>query len=158
MFHIHGRLASGRTALQPMALLRKVGACFGKGPLMPHLTIDYSANLEEVIDFSGLCDALRAAMTEMPVFPAAGVRVRAIPAVHYSIADGNPAHGYIDISLRLRAGRAMADKEAATQALFEVARSFVAPVMAERPIALSFEMRDIDPALSPKTGTIRDHL
>ncbi|MDX5411642.1 MAG: 5-carboxymethyl-2-hydroxymuconate Delta-isomerase, partial [Rhodobacterales bacterium] len=24
--------------------------------------------------------------------------------------------------------------------------------------ALSFEMRDIDPELSPKTGTIRDHL
>lgn len=125
---------------------------------MPHLTIDYSANLEEVINFADLCNALRAAMVDLPIFPAAGVRVRAIPAPHYSIADGNPAHGYIDISVRLRAGRALADKETATQALFDVAEAFVAPVMAQRPIALSFEMRDIDPALSPKTGTIRDHL
>jgi 5-carboxymethyl-2-hydroxymuconate isomerase len=30
--------------------------------------------------------------------------------------------------------------------------------MARHSIALSFEMRDIDPDLSPKTGTIRDHL
>ena len=30
--------------------------------------------------------------------------------------------------------------------------------MASRSIALSLEMRDIDPELSPKVGTIRDHL
>ncbi len=49
-------------------------------------------------------------------------------------------------------------KKAATQELFDAARRFLAPVMNARPVALSFEMRDIDPDLSPKTGTIRDHL
>lgn len=125
---------------------------------MPHLIIDYSANLEDVIDIAGLCNAIRLAATELDVFPAAGVRVRAVPAAHYSIADGNPAHGYIDISVRLRAGRALEAKKAATEVLFKVAEDFVAPVMAKQPIALSFEMRDIDPALSPKSGSIRDHL
>jgi 5-carboxymethyl-2-hydroxymuconate isomerase len=125
---------------------------------MPHLIIDYSANLEDVVDMAGLCNALRIAATKLEAFPAAGVRVRAIPARHYSIADGNPAHGYIDISVRLRAGRDLAVKKAATQQLFSVAETFIAPAMDIHPIALSFEMRDIDPALSPKTGTIRDHL
>lgn len=125
---------------------------------MPHLILDYSANLEAAVDIGGLCDALRDAATRLEVFPAAGVRVRAVPALHYSIADGNPAHGYIDISVRLRAGRPQAAKEAATKVLFQVAEDFIAPVMAQRSIALSFEMRDIDPALSPKSGTIRDHL
>ena len=125
---------------------------------MPHLIIDYSANLEDAVDIAGLCDALRVSATGLDVFPAAGVRVRAVPAPHFSIADGDPAHGYIDISVRLRAGREMAVKKAATQTLFDVARDFIAPVMAERSIALSFEMRDIDPELSPKTGTTRDHL
>ncbi len=125
---------------------------------MPHLIIDYSANLEDAVDMAGLCNALRVKATGLDVFPAAGVRVRAIAAHHYSIADGNPAHGYIDISVRLRAGREMAAKKAATEALFQVAKDFVAPAMAKRPIALSFEMRDIDPELSPKTGSIRDHL
>jgi 5-carboxymethyl-2-hydroxymuconate isomerase len=86
------------------------------------------------------------------------VRVRAIAADHYSIADGNPAHGYIDISVRLRAGRPQDVKEHAVSVLFEAARDFIAPVMAGQPIALSLEMRDIDPELSPKTGTIREYL
>jgi 5-carboxymethyl-2-hydroxymuconate isomerase len=125
---------------------------------MPHLIIDYSANLEDAVDIAGLCDALRVKAIGLDVFPAAGVRVRAIAANHYTIADGNPAHGYIDVSVRLRAGREMTAKKAATEALFQVARDFIAPVMAHQPIALSFEMRDIDPELSPKVGTIRDHL
>ena len=125
---------------------------------MPHLIIDYSANLEEAIDMAGLCECLRIVATGLDAFPSAGVRVRAHAAQHYAIADGNPAHGYIDVSVRLRAGRELAVKQAATQALFAAAEAFIATVMAIRPIALSFEMRDIDPDLSPKTGTIRDHL
>jgi 5-carboxymethyl-2-hydroxymuconate isomerase len=125
---------------------------------MPHLMIDYSANLETAVDMAGLCDALRICATGLDVFPAAGVRVRATAVTHYSIADGNPAHGFIDISVRLRAGREQAAKESATNALFAVAKDFIAPAMARQPVALSFEMRDIDPMLSPKAGTIRDHL
>jgi 5-carboxymethyl-2-hydroxymuconate isomerase len=34
----------------------------------------------------------------------------------------------------------------------------VAPAMETRSIALSMEMRDIDPELSPKVGTIRKYL
>lgn len=125
---------------------------------MPHLIVDYSANLENEIDFRAFCDHLRQAAVAIDAFPAAGVRVRAIPAPHWSIADGNPRHGYIDISIRLRAGRPDPVKEAATQTLFEAAKSFLAPTLSSRPLALSLEMRDIDPALSPKTGTIRDYL
>ncbi|MEM7522004.1 MAG: 5-carboxymethyl-2-hydroxymuconate isomerase, partial [Pseudomonadota bacterium] len=58
---------------------------------MPHLIIDYSANLESVIDMAGFCDHLRAVACALPIFPAAGVRVRAFAARHVSIADGNPA-------------------------------------------------------------------
>jgi len=125
---------------------------------MPHLIVDYSANLEEAIDMSALCDHLRRAAVQIEAFPAAGVRVRAIPAPHWSIADGDPRHGYIDISIRLRAGRPETVKKLATQAIFDAAQGFLAPVLASRPLALSLEMRDIDPALSPKTGTIRDYL
>jgi 5-carboxymethyl-2-hydroxymuconate isomerase len=125
---------------------------------MPHLIIDYSRNLDEAVDMSAFCDHMRRAMCEVEVFPAAGVRVRAVAADHYSIADGNPEHGYVDMSVRLRGGRPDDAKKQATSALFEAAESFLAPVMATRPLALSLEMRDIDPELSPKAGTIRQYL
>ncbi len=125
---------------------------------MPHFHIEYSANLETAVDFSALCNIIRLAAIETGVFPLAGVRVRATPCPHFSIADGAAHHGFIDISIRLRAGRPAAAKKSATKAVFAAAEKFIAPIMARQPIALSLEMRDIDPDLSPKTGTIRNFL
>ena len=125
---------------------------------MPHILIDYSANLENEVDFSSLCDCLRRAAVATGTFPMPGVRVRAVAAAHFSIADGDPVHGYIDISVRLRAGRDLETRKRTTELLFGAASDFLAPVMQKRSLALSLEMRDIDPELSPKTGTTRDFL
>ena len=70
---------------------------------MPHLIVDYSANLEAEIDMSAFCDHLREAAVAIDAFPSAGVRVRAMPAPHYSIADGSPE------TMRDRRGRRYAD-------------------------------------------------
>lgn len=125
---------------------------------MPHLTVEYSANMDDRVDMAQLCDALRLAAIATGDLPLAGIRVRAIRADHVSIADGNADHGFVDISVRLRAGRNLAIRQQATQRIFKAARDFLQPAMQKHPIALSLEMRDIDPDLSPKCGTIRDHL
>ncbi len=125
---------------------------------MPHFHVDYSGNLENIVDMSGLCECLRATAADIDTFPTPGIRIRAVRVDHYAIADGNPAHGFIDISIRLRAGRSEDVKQDATRCIFEAANTYLAPAMARHSIALSLEMRDIDPELSPKTGTIRDHM
>ena len=123
---------------------------------MPHIMIDYSANLEPDADIAGLCEVLRRTAAALEAFPEAGVRVRAFAADHYAIADGHPENGYIDISVRLREGREPAVKEAAVAALFEAARAHLAGVIATRPVMLSMEMRDIDARLAPKLNTVRE--
>ncbi|MDQ2095033.1 5-carboxymethyl-2-hydroxymuconate isomerase [Rhodalgimonas zhirmunskyi] len=125
---------------------------------MPHFHIEYSANLEEMVDIAALCDHIRRAAIDTGVFPMPGVRVRAFRADHVSIADGDPQHAFLDLSIRLRAGRSAADKTRATTEVFEALQGFMAPALTQHSIALSVETRDIDPDLSPKTGTIRDHL
>lgn len=125
---------------------------------MPHITIDYSPNIEPEVNVQALCDCLRQAAAATEALPMAGVRVRAFAADYWSIADGDPAHGYVDISLRMRAGRSAAAKQEVTRCLFDAAQQFLAQYMTTRSLALSFETRDIDPDLSPKTGTIRHHL
>ncbi|MEX3008015.1 5-carboxymethyl-2-hydroxymuconate Delta-isomerase [Hoeflea sp. TYP-13] len=125
---------------------------------MPHFSIEYSANLDTHVDMSAFCEHLRKAGIETGIFPLAGIRVRAIRCEHYAIADGNPDHGFIDISVRLRAGRPLDVRKAATEQIFAAAEAFLADVIASRPIALSLEMRDIDPELSPKLNTIRKHI
>jgi 5-carboxymethyl-2-hydroxymuconate isomerase len=77
---------------------------------------------------------------------------------HVAMADGSPKHGFIDLSVRLREGRAMAVKEDAMARVFATLKDFVGPAMKTHSIALSAEMRDIDAALSPKFGNVRDNL
>lgn len=125
---------------------------------MPHLHIEYSKNLDELLDIGGLCDAIRAEAVSIETFPLAGVRVRAIRADHYAIADGDPKHGFIDISVRMREGRPMDVKQDAIQRIFNVAKEFLMPAMSSHSIALSAELRDINAELSPKYGTIREHI
>ncbi len=125
---------------------------------MPHFIIEYSANVENYVDMSAFCEHIRSTAVQIDAFPLPGVRVRAIKAEHYAIADGNSDHGYIDISVRLRGGRTLEVRQAATQELFTAAQEFLNPTMAVHSLALSFEMRNIDPELSPKCGSIRDHL
>ena len=125
---------------------------------MPHFHIEYSSNLELRVDMGGLCEAIRQAALQVEAFPMPGIRVRATRVDHYAIADGDAAHAFVDISIRLRGGRAADVKADATDKLFQAAKTYLQDYMADHSLALSLEMRDIDPKLSPKTGTIRDHL
>ena len=125
---------------------------------MPHLMIDYSVNVETDVDIGALCDTLRDVAASIDAFPLAGVKVRAVRVDHYAIADGNPEHGFIDIAVRIREGRDMETKQNAAQKIFDAANEFVADVMRRRSLALSLELRDIDAALSPKSGSIRKYL
>ena len=125
---------------------------------MPHIRIEYSANIEEAVDMGSLCEALRAEAAAIDAFELPGVRVRAFRADHAAAADGNPAHGFVHLSVRLREGRTQEVKAAAIERVFGALRDFMAPAMADRPIALSAEIRDLEAATSPKSGNIREHL
>ena len=125
---------------------------------MPHFHVDYSANLEERLQISSLLTVLRDAAMETGIFPLAGIRIRATACNHWIIADGNPDHAFLDISIRLRAGRSAEAKKQATERIFAAAEAFCADVMATSSFMLSLEMRDIDPELSPKASSIRNYL
>jgi 5-carboxymethyl-2-hydroxymuconate isomerase len=125
---------------------------------MPHIHIEYSGNLEGCVDMGGMCEAIRKVAAQIDALPMPGLRVRAIRVDHYAIADGDAKHGFVDISVRLREGRSMDVKKDIVTQVFEAARGFLSSAMATHSIALSAELRDIDASLSPKCGTIRDHL
>ena len=125
---------------------------------MPHFHIEYSANLESIVDMAQLCEAVRAKAATIDTFPMAGIRVRATRVDHVAIANGNPKHGFVDLSIRLREGRPHDVKHDAITQIFAVLTDFMAPTMETLSVALSAEMRDIDADLSPKFGNIRDHL
>ena len=125
---------------------------------MPHFHIEYSANLEGVADMSALCEVIRSTASEIEIFPTPGIRVRATRVDHVAIADGDSKHGFIDLSIRLREGRPDNAKKDAVDRVFEALKNFMTSAMEMHSIAISAEIRDIDAALSPKFGNIRDHM
>lgn len=125
---------------------------------MPHFQIEYSPNLEQRLDIAGFCECLRGAAIKTGLFPLAGIRIRASACNHVVIADGNPDHAFLDLSIRLRAGREMAAKTRACAEIFQAAEQYCAAVLASSSFMLSLEMRDIDPQLAPKVSSIRRYL
>lgn len=125
---------------------------------MPHFHIEYSPNLEPRMDIAALCGVVARAAAETGIFPVAGIRVRATVCSHVVMADGNPEHAFLDLSARVGAGRTDEAKQAATKAIFDAMETFCAPVMESSSFMLSMEMRELDPAFSPKASSIRNYL
>jgi 5-carboxymethyl-2-hydroxymuconate isomerase len=117
---------------------------------MPHLTIEYSANVDGDFDMQALCDVMRDAMVETGIFPLGGIRVRAFPCGTYTIADSNPAHGYIHMICRVGAGREESVRLEAAEAFYAAAESFLRVHVQDRPLALSLDLDELHPVTSLK--------
>ena len=63
---------------------------------MPHLTVEYSRNIEQDVAPRDLLARLHATMVATPEFPLGGIRVRAAPRDLYIVADGDPDNAFVD--------------------------------------------------------------
>src|SRR5277367_1240101 len=125
---------------------------------MPHFTIEYSANLDPRVDMGKVVEVVRKAAVETGIFPLGGIRVRAIRCEHYAIADGSPQFGFLAMLLRLGEGRDLATRKKAGEHVFKALSSFLDPVFAKSPFALSFEMQINDKDMSWKRNNIHEAL
>ena len=127
---------------------------------MPHLIVEYSANLESRLGLKALMAKLRDVAVAGGVFPLAGIRVRAARRDRYLIADGNPAHGFVHVMVRIGEGRPEAVRQAQAQALFDVLCAHLEPIRRDHVggLALSLEMVEINPVGSLKLNNLHDRL
>ena len=123
---------------------------------MSHMTLEFSANLRPGGRFDDLCRKLARYMVDLEVdgariFPAGGVRVRAIACEDYCIADGSiPDAGFVHAVLKIGAGRSEAAKMATRSGLFEIMKAHFAALYAERGLALSLEFTEFS-----ESGTLK---
>lgn len=125
---------------------------------MPHLTIEYSANLEAAGDLPGLCLVLRGALLATGLFEEGAVRIRALPCPHYAVADLLPQNAFAALLLRIGAGRTGEEKRRLGKAVMTAAEAHFAALLARPHFALSLDVVENDPALSWKTNAIHPRL
>ncbi|KPH07475.1 5-carboxymethyl-2-hydroxymuconate Delta-isomerase (plasmid) [Rhizobium acidisoli] len=125
---------------------------------MPHLTIEYSANLDGRADIGALCEALLKTVLETDLFELGAVRVRALRADHYAIADQLPENAFVDLNFRIGKGRTAEEKKRTGEAILAAAADILGPLFETPHFALSLEIREIDAELSWKKNALHPRL
>ena len=125
---------------------------------MPHITIEYSANIAEHHDIQSLVDTVHRAALDTGLATLDALRTRATPRDHYRIADGQPDHAFIAIHCRIGPGR---EHDAKATFIADVLHAAEAHVEAEGgtlAIAWSIELQEIDPEFRVNHNHVRARL
>ena len=125
---------------------------------MPHQIIEYSANLDDVIDDDAMVAAMHEAASGVEAFPLAGLRTRAVARQHFRIADNHPDNAFVHAVMRIARGRTLEVRQAAGKELFAALCEFLEPVQSGSPLAISYEIQEIDPEQRWNRNNLRDYL
>jgi 5-carboxymethyl-2-hydroxymuconate isomerase len=125
---------------------------------MPHLSYEYSANLDSAVIHDDLCAALHIAALESGLFELGALRVRAHRADAYAIADLLPQNAFVHLTISIGAGRSETEKRAAGDHIWNALTTFLEPLFQTPHFALTQEIREIDPALSWKKNAIHPRI
>ena len=125
---------------------------------MPHVVVEYSANLEEKIDIPRLVRDVHEAMLDSGVFRVGAVRTRAARRDLFVIADGDTAHGFVHVDVRMAAGRSEADRKRVADSLLAVVAAETRDVYARTGMGLSVEVREIDGTAAVRLNNLHDRI
>jgi 5-carboxymethyl-2-hydroxymuconate isomerase len=125
---------------------------------MPHVIVEYSANIEDKIRVPQLLATLHEAMEKTGIAEIAGLRTRAERRGDYRIADNHPSNGFVAIIVRIAQGRSLEARKIVLDAVTAAADKHLEPVFATSPLALSVEVQEIDPTQRVNKSNIRDFM
>lgn len=125
---------------------------------MPHVTIEYSANVAEHHDIDGLVETVHRAALVDGLPPADGLRTRAARREHYRIADGDSDHAFVAIVARVGPGRTTEAKRRFIEALLDAAEAQTTSEGGPLAIAWSIEITELDPELRINRNHVRTRI
>ena len=125
---------------------------------MPHVIIEYSANLEEDVSPRDLVDRVHATIVATGVFPIGGVRTRAERRDAYRVADGDPSNAFCAILIRIGRGRDEETRRRVSQAVLATLADITADAFAKRGLSLSVEIQEIDEAGASRKNNLHERL
>lgn len=112
---------------------------------MPHIIIDYSANLDADFDIRDLARAVHERALATGVFPIGGTRTRIARREVYVVGDGDPENRYIHVQARIGVGRSPEVRQKVAEEIFAVVKDFTAAIFATKPLGLTLEIVEIEP-------------
>ncbi|MDD9338676.1 5-carboxymethyl-2-hydroxymuconate Delta-isomerase [Providencia heimbachae] len=121
---------------------------------MPHFYAECTDNIREEAKLPSLFAKVNSALADTGIFPLAGIRSRAIWLDTWQMADGKQDYAFVHMTLKIGAGRSLEDREKTAEMLFTLIKAHFADLMAERYLALSFTLEELDPVLNYKQNNV----
>ena len=123
---------------------------------MPHIVIEYSANLESEVEPMALVRAVHEAALAQPIFEAVGVRTRAARREHFLVADGDPSHAFVAVTARIGPGRTLEARKAAGEAMMAALYDRLERIYHSRGLLLSVEVTELDGPAMTRRNSLRE--
>ncbi len=126
---------------------------------MAHFVLEYSDNISaETLALQSLFKKLHSSAVDTGLFPYKGIRSRAYACHDYRMADGQAEHMFVHLTVLLGAGRTIEERELAAKGFFSVLENHFAACFDQRGVAMSFEMKELEPVLKYNKNNIQDYI
>lgn len=123
---------------------------------MPHLTLEYTANLE--FDIQPLLARLHQELVATGAVNLKGIKSRAIRLTDYRIADGNPDYAFVHVGLLIREGRPLGIQQDAARRVMDVLKDTFGQRFETGFLSLSVDIKEMREGIAqtlhniPETG------
>ncbi|SFC66133.1 5-carboxymethyl-2-hydroxymuconate Delta-isomerase [Pragia fontium] len=121
---------------------------------MPHFYAECTDNIRDQAQLPALFAKVNQHLASTGIFPLAGIRSRAIWLDTWQMADGAHDYAFIHMTLKIGHGRSQESRKQVAESLFSLIQQHFAPLMAQRYLALSFEMVELDAELNFKQNNV----
>jgi len=127
---------------------------------MPHVTIQYTANLDPDARIGALCATLAEVICAQRddagerLYPIGGTRVLAYPAQAYAVADGAPDRAFCYVNARIAPGRPRERVQATGEAIGAAVKAHFAAIFASRPIGITVQIDEGAPVFDLKHSNL----
>jgi 5-carboxymethyl-2-hydroxymuconate isomerase len=123
---------------------------------LPHLTIEYSANVADRVAIQRLVDEIHDEAIATGIVPVSGLRTRAVRCEHFAVADRHEDNGFIAVLARLSRGRSAEDRARFLASIDAAIHRTLGEHV--RGLAISVQIAEIDPETRLNSNHIRERM
>ena len=121
---------------------------------MPHLTLEYSDNIE--VDVQPLLARLHDEVVATGAINLKGIKSRAMKHTQYRVADGDPDYAFVHVGLLIREGRPIEVQKEATQRVMKVLKETFGHLFEMRKLSLTVDLKEMRDGIALTDHNIPD--
>ena len=122
---------------------------------MPHVTLEYTANLD--FDVQSLLTRLHEELVATGAVNLKGIKSRAIRLTDYRIADGDLAYAFVHVGLLIREGRPVEIQQEAVRRVMEVLKATFGQFFENGFLSLSVDLKEMREGVAQTVHNIPDN-